>query len=66
MDLDTIIADYKLPGMNGVEFLDALRARDIRTPVVMLTAYGTIEKAVDAMRRGPSRTCRSPSTPMSS
>ncbi len=51
-EFDTIIADYKLPGMNGVEFLDALRARDIRMPVVMLTAYGTIEKAVDAMRRG--------------
>ncbi len=49
---DTIITDYKLPGMNGAEFLDLLRSGGSTVPVIMLTAYGTIEKAVDSMRRG--------------
>jgi DNA-binding NtrC family response regulator len=49
---DSVVTDYKLPGMNGVEFLEVLNKRGSRIPVVMLTAFGTIEKAVDAMRRG--------------
>lgn len=49
---DTIITDYKLPGMSGAELLDVLKEKGCRIPVIMLTAYGTIEKAVDAMRRG--------------
>lgn len=51
-DFDLVITDYKLPGMNGAEFLDRLRQRDVSVPVIVLTAYGSIEKAVDAMRRG--------------
>lgn len=50
--LDTIVTDYRLPGMNGLELLEALKKKDSPVPVVMLTAYGTIEKAVEAMRRG--------------
>lgn len=50
--IDTIITDYKLPGMNGAELLASLKARGSTIPVIMLTAYGTIEKAVDAMRKG--------------
>jgi DNA-binding NtrC family response regulator len=50
--VDSVVTDYKLPGMNGVEFLEVLKKRGSRIPVVMLTAFGTIEKAVDAMRRG--------------
>ncbi len=49
---DTIITDFKLPGKNGIELLDELKANGNRVPVIMLTAYGTIEKAVDAMRKG--------------
>lgn len=52
LDFDTVITDYKLPGMTGAELLDALKENGCRVPVVMLTAYGTIEKAVDAMKRG--------------
>ncbi|MBZ0155496.1 MAG: sigma-54 dependent transcriptional regulator [Alphaproteobacteria bacterium] len=52
MKFDTVITDYKLPGMNGSELLDALKTRAVDAPVIMLTAYGTIEKAVDAMRKG--------------
>jgi len=49
---DTIITDFKLPGKNGIELLDELKVNGNRIPVIMLTAYGTIEKAVDAMRKG--------------
>jgi DNA-binding NtrC family response regulator len=51
-DFDIIITDFKLPGMSGAGLLDALNEKEFRVPVVMLTAYGTIEKAVDAMKRG--------------
>jgi two-component system response regulator HydG/two-component system response regulator AtoC len=49
---DSIIADYKLPGMDGVEFLEEINKRGYNIPVIMLTAYGTIEKAVEAMKKG--------------
>lgn len=49
---DAVITDYKLPGMTGTELLNMLKEKDCRIPVIMLTAYGTIEKAVDAMRKG--------------
>lgn len=49
---DTIILDYKLPGMNGADFLDELNKRGYQTPVIVLTAFGTIEKAVEAMKKG--------------
>ncbi len=52
VSVDSIVSDYKLPGMNGAELLDVLKMRGSEVPVVMLTAFGTIEKAVDAMRRG--------------
>jgi two-component system response regulator AtoC len=52
LDVDAAVVDYKLPGMNGMEFLEALRRGPHVPPVIMLTAYGTIEKAVEAMKRG--------------
>lgn len=52
LGLDAIITDYKLPGMNGSGLLDNIKARGLPVPVVMLTAFGTIEKAVDAMKKG--------------
>jgi DNA-binding NtrC family response regulator len=49
---DALITDYKLPGMSGIELFEALKQKGSQMPVIMLTAYGTIEKAVDAMRKG--------------
>jgi len=49
-----VITDYKLPGLNGLDLLQELRVRDKDLPVIILTAYGTIEKAVEAMKKGAS------------
>ena len=49
---DVIVTDLRLPGAGGLEVLEAARARDERSAVILMTAYGTIESAVEAMRRG--------------
>ena len=47
-----VLTDLKLPGMDGLELLAALRRQDSATPVIVMTAFGTVEKAVDAMKAG--------------
>lgn len=47
-----LLLDYRLPGMDGIEMLRWLKKEHIMLPVIMLTAYGTIEKAVEAMKLG--------------
>lgn len=49
---DIVLSDVFLPDANGVELLDAYRAGSPGRPVVMMTAYGTIDTAVEAMKRG--------------
>jgi len=49
---DLIISDLRLPDMGGMELLQALRKQGIEVPVIIMTAYGTIESAVDAMKLG--------------
>jgi DNA-binding NtrC family response regulator len=49
---DLILLDIEMPIMNGLEVLQELRLRGINTAVIMMTAYGTIERAVQAMKEG--------------
>ncbi len=49
---DVIVTDLRLPGCDGVSVLRAARKRDPGTSVLLMTAYGTIETAVEAMRSG--------------
>ncbi len=49
---DVVVTDLRLPGADGVAVLRAAREADPRTRVVLMTAYGTIETAVEAMRCG--------------
>ncbi|MGA3293362.1 MAG: sigma-54 dependent transcriptional regulator [Candidatus Acidiferrales bacterium] len=51
---DLVVTDFKLPGMNGLEFLHAVKRVDADLPVIMMTAHGTVESAVDAMKAGAS------------
>jgi two-component system, NtrC family, response regulator AtoC len=52
--MDLVITDLKLPGMNGLEFLQAVKRTNAMIPVVVMTAYGTVETAVEAMKGGAS------------
>lgn len=49
---DVVLTDLRLPGCDGVSVLKAARERDPGTSVLVMTAYGTIDTAVDAMRSG--------------
>ena len=51
---DLVITDLKLPGMSGLEFLQAVKRVDSQIPVVIMTAFGSVESAVDAMKAGAS------------
>src|SRR5579885_1825851 len=51
---DLVITDLKLPGMDGLEFLQAVKRTDARIPVILMTAFGTVETAVQAMKAGAS------------
>ncbi len=50
--VDLILTDLKMPGMSGVELLDKIRAIDPDVPVIVLTAHGTVQTAVAAMKQG--------------
>jgi len=52
LPFDVVLSDLRLPGADGLEVLRAARERDPHTSVVLLTAYGSIETAVEAMREG--------------
>ncbi|OIQ85454.1 transcriptional regulatory protein ZraR [mine drainage metagenome] len=47
-----IISDLRMPGMSGTELLQTLREQGSEVPVIIMTAYGTIESAVEAMKLG--------------
>lgn len=48
----TIITDLRMPGMDGLEFLSNVRAVDPDVPAILLTAYGTLDTATQAIRLG--------------
>jgi len=49
---DLVVTDLRLPGVSGLELLQALRNQGQSTPVIMMTAYGDVDTAVSAMRLG--------------
>src|SRR5579872_3816864 len=49
---DLVLLDFALPGINGLEVLHELHDRGSQLPVIMITAYGTVENAVQAMQIG--------------
>ncbi len=49
---DLVITDLRLPGMDGLQFMQQLQARGIGAAVLVITAHGSVEAAVEAMKRG--------------
>jgi two-component system NtrC family response regulator len=49
---DAVITDITMAGLSGMEVLAKVHGQDSRLPVIIITAYGTIESAVEAMKRG--------------
>jgi DNA-binding NtrC family response regulator len=47
-----ILTDLRLPGMDGLELLAQIRRQNMQAPVIVMTAYGTVEAAVEAMKAG--------------
>src|ERR1700734_841449 len=52
--IDLVLTDLKLPGMNGQEFLQTIKRHNAAMPVVVMTAFGSVETAVEAMKAGAS------------
>lgn len=49
---DLLILDYMMPDLSGLDVLKQLREKGIDTPVIMITAYGSVDRAVEAMKAG--------------
>ena len=49
---DLVLMDIKMPGLSGIEILQEIKQIDPKTLVVMMTAYGTTETAIEAMKQG--------------
>ena len=51
-EFDVVLSDIRMPGLSGIELVGQLRRLRPNTPVVLMTAFGTIDSAVEAMRAG--------------
>ncbi len=51
-DIDLVLTDMKMPQMDGIELLEKIKENDPDIPVIMMTAHGTVDKAVEAMQKG--------------
>jgi two-component system NtrC family response regulator len=51
-DVDLVLTDMKMPKMDGIALLEKIKEKDPQVPVMMMTAHGTVEKAVEAMQKG--------------
>jgi two-component system NtrC family response regulator len=51
-DVDLVLTDMKMPAMDGIDLLERIKQADADLPVIMMTAHGTVEKAVEAMQKG--------------
>jgi CheY-like chemotaxis protein len=60
---DAVLLDQKMPGLDGIETLQQMRARAPAARVIMITAFGSIELAVEAMKLGATDFLRKPLTP---
>jgi len=57
---DLVLLDFAMPERNGIEILQDIRERDSELAVIMITAYGTVENAVNAMQSGATNFIQKP------
>jgi DNA-binding NtrC family response regulator len=50
--VDVVVTDWRMPGMDGMQLLDHIKGRWPRTQVILMTAYGSVDAAVQAIKRG--------------
>lgn len=62
-DVDAILSDIHMPGMDGLQFLKAVRQRDGEVPVVLITGEPTIETAIQAIEQGATQYLLKPFNP---
>jgi len=51
-NFDLVMLDYKMPELNGLDAIDEIKKIDAKTPVILMTAYGTTDLTIEAMKRG--------------
>ncbi len=51
-EIDLVLTDMKMPLMNGIDLLESIKVKNPELPVIMMTAHGTVDKAVEAMQKG--------------
>lgn len=49
---DLVITDLKMPGLDGIELLDAVKQVDADIPIIIITAYSSVEAAAEAIQKG--------------
>jgi len=49
---DLVVTDLRMPGLDGLQLLEALQSRGLDVPVIVLTGYASVDSAVEAMRKG--------------
>ena len=49
---DLVLSDLKMPGLDGIELIEAVKQVDVDLPIIIITAYGTVESATEAIQKG--------------
>lgn len=52
VEFDVVITDLKMPGLDGLQLLEEVKKKDEDIPVIIITAYGTIDAATEALKIG--------------
>ncbi len=61
--VDLVLLDLKLPGMSGLDVIHKMREKEIKAKIIIISAHGTIEAAVESMKLGASDFIEKPFTP---